>query len=123
MDNHYDQGRRKFLKNSGIVGLPCLLPAALLKNNTVHHQVASKNKQAINFITDMPLRNASEYLGDLQSALANEAAPQDFYGGGGIVRSLEKKFAALSGKERALFLCTATQASQVFIKRKVDRIK
>ena len=64
MDNHYDQGRRKFLKNSGIVGLPCLLPAALLKNNTVHHQVASKNKQAINFITDMPLRNASEYLSD-----------------------------------------------------------
>ncbi|HEX2535734.1 MAG TPA: beta-eliminating lyase-related protein [Chitinophagaceae bacterium] len=109
-------GRRKFIRNAGGGALPLLLSPAAFAFPGRSAWANGKEPIAINFVTDLPLRTPQEYLGDLQTALKNKGAGQDFYGAGGAVKALEEKFAALSGKEKAIFLPTGTLANNLAVK-------
>ena len=55
------------------------------------------------------------YLETLQLANAKQPLKVDRYGGGGAVEELEKKFQAITGKEKAIFMPSGTMANQFAI--------
>jgi threonine aldolase len=61
------------------------------------------------------LLEPGDYLSELQKAHSASAIVRDRYGTGGAVEALEKKFAQITGKERAIFMPSGTMANQMAI--------
>lgn len=106
--------RRNFLKTSGIAALPSL-GAALPFTGLAAQSGQAAQPDPVYFFFDGPFYNPKEFIAKLQQV--NQAAPieADFYGGGGVVEALEKKFVALTGKQAAIFMPTGTMANQLAI--------
>lgn len=107
--------RRHFLKASGLTILPVLVPAhSLLANTgTVNQQTAADT--VIRLYGDGILYEPSQYIEQLQQVNSATPIEKDRYGVGGVVAALEKKFEAITGKEKAVFMPSGTMANQFAI--------
>ena len=106
--------RRNFIKQCGLSTLPLLLPT----NSSYRKSLVELNKpkDPVNFMFDGLLLAPNEYLAKLQEISNSREIEPDFYGNGGAVKALEEKFAAMTGKEKAIYLPTGTMANQLAIK-------
>jgi len=106
--------RRTFLKHSGLGLLPAALPFAS-SYASPSQQNAQSNTPAIKFFGDGEMFEPTEYINELQKADAVSSIVVDRYGAGGAIEALEKKFAEITGKEKAIYLPTGTLANQLAI--------
>lgn len=104
--------RRQFIK-SGSAALPALLPFSGAMAAAPFS--APDSDEAVYFFQDGKMFDPSEYLLELQKTNANAAIEKDRYGAGGAVEQLEKRFAEITGKEKAIFMPTGTMANQFAI--------
>ena len=108
--------RRNFLRTSGISILPALIPfTPALANGIQKNKWSPPASPIIKFFGDGEMFEPEDYLIELQKAHAATAIIRDRYGSGGVVEALEKKFAALTGKEKSIFMPTGTMANQLAI--------
>lgn len=104
--------RRTFLKQSGLGLLPAALPfttaiAAGYKPGT------DNQTPAIKFYGDGEMFEPAEFISELLKANTASAITVDRYGSGGAIEMLEKKFAEITGKEKAIYMPTGTMANQL----------
>lgn len=106
--------RRNFIKTSGLGILPAFVPfTSTLANTSVNHQDPAT--PAIKFFGDGEMFEPGDYIMELQKIQAVRAIERDRYGTGGVVEALEKRFAEITGKERAIFMPSGTLANQLAI--------
>jgi len=108
--------RRSFLKASGLSALPLLAPALPAFASDKKKFEPAPVDRIINFIADSDMHNPAMYLAKLNEINAGQPIAPDIYHNGGAVAALEKKFAEITGKERAIFMPTGTMANQLAIK-------
>jgi threonine aldolase len=103
--------RRNFLRTGSLTALPVLAPAipALARQQAA---TAVDNK-IINFLNDGIFLSTEEYVAQLSTIVAAQKTKKDFYGEGGVVEELEKKFVAITGKEKAIFMPSGTMANEL----------
>jgi threonine aldolase len=104
--------RRKFLKLSSTAAL---LPAVSLTASAQEKKLPGING-AVNLTGDGIDLSPAAYAQLLQQLTANDKLVADNYSLGGCVEDLEKKFAALLGKEAAVYMPTGTLANQLAIR-------
>jgi len=108
--------RRNFLKQSGLGLLPAIVPF-----KPFAEAEANKNRWSppaiaiIKFYGDGEMFEPGDYLNELQKAHANSNITKDVYGAGGVVDVLEKKFAEITGKKKAIYMPSGTMANQLAI--------
>lgn len=107
--------RRNFLKASGVAVLPALLPAIPAMANDRANSENPAGEPVVRFFYDGAGFDAASNLEALQSIHAREPIKRDFYGQGGVVEAMEKKFAEITGKEKAIYMPTGTMANQLAI--------
>jgi len=111
--------RRKFLKTIGLLSTPILIPAVGLaqtisdKNTEIEEEQKSDK---VNFIWDGFFFTPNRYIQKL--AEINKANPieADYYGKGGPTEKLEKEFARMTGKEKAIYVPSGSMANQLAMK-------
>jgi threonine aldolase len=108
-------GRRNFLKLSGLAVLPAVLPAANLFAKEKSSPTPLADEPVVKFYGDGEMLEPTAYINLLQQVNANAAIERDRYGEGGAVATLEKKFEAITGKEKAIFMPSGTMANQLAI--------
>lgn len=107
--------RRNFLKATGFSLLPAVLPAApILANNGIKKPIAA-NEPVVKLFGDGEFYDGLPYLEQLQAANSKQQLKVDRYGSGGAVEELEKKFEAITGKEKAIYMPSGTMANQLAI--------
>lgn len=107
--------RRNFLRSSGSLAIPAVIPLSGLlsvEQSTENHLPA---KPIVKFFGDGEMYEPSDYIRLLQEADKTTAIIKDRYGVGGVVEALEKRFAELTGKEKAIFMPSGTMANQFAI--------
>lgn len=108
--------RRSFLKKSGIALAPALLPSLSVYGDITGRHCAPEEKNSIQFLYDGPVFDKpSLYWEQLEQANQRQAIVPDVYGNGGAVAELQKKFASITGKEKAIYMPTGTMANQLAI--------
>lgn len=107
--------RRNFLKSSGIAVLPSLIPVAQTLAADVPEKQGAPTERNIKFFYDGEIFEPADYFNLLQHAYATAAIERDRYGVGGVVEALEKKFAEITGKEKAIYMPSGTMANQLAI--------
>jgi threonine aldolase len=108
--------RRNFIRTSGISILPALIPfAPALAVEPKKNKSTATGSPIIKFYGDGEMFEPGDYLDELQKAHAATNIIRDRYGAGGVVEALEKKFSALTGKERSVFMPSGTMANQLAI--------
>lgn len=105
--------RRNFLKASGVAILPAFVPAIATASNNKTESPA--DEPIIKFFYDGEDFTPSMYIHELQKINSKETIKRDFYGQGGAVTALEKKFTEITGKEKAIYMPTGTMANQFAI--------
>lgn len=109
--------RRSFLKAAGLTSLSFMLPgmqSAAVPIPTISG--GAKKFPLVNFTTDGLNYTPEEYLAILLEMSQSAPIGADYYAQGGVTAELELAFAALTGKEKAVFLPTGTMANEVAIK-------
>jgi threonine aldolase len=106
--------RRNFLKTSGLAVLPALVANPVLAMGT-SYKPAPTGTPVIKFFGDGEMFEPIDYLNILQQANASTGIVKDAYGAGGSVEALEKKFAEITGKEKAVYMPSGTMANQLAI--------
>jgi len=107
--------RRNFLKATGLSLLPAVLPATpILANNGKKKPIAA-NEPVVKLFGDGEFYDGLPYLEQLQAANSKQQIKVDRYGSGGAVEELEKKFEAITGKEKAIYMPSGTMANQLAI--------
>jgi threonine aldolase len=107
--------RRNFLKLSSLAVLPAMLPAANLFAKEKSNPIPFSGEPVIKFYGDGEMFEPAEYINLLQEVNTNASIERDRYGDGGAVAALEKKFEAITGKEKAVFMPSGTMANQLAI--------
>ena len=108
--------RRTFLRTTGMTALPLVAPFIPAFSNTGEQTpLPPPDKRIISFTGDSLLYDPAAYISKLQEINATTPITQDFYGNGGAVAALEKKFTEITGKEKAIFMPTGTMANQLAI--------
>jgi threonine aldolase len=108
--------RRNFLKATGLSAIPLIapaLPAIGSPSSEKHSQYA--NEKEVSFNGDGVLYDPASYIAKLNEIHTKQPIALDFYGSGGAVTALEKKFAEITGKEKAIYMPTGTLANQLAI--------
>jgi threonine aldolase len=108
--------RRTFLKTSGLTVLPALHilePAPATSDN--NRKGLLPGVPIIKFYGDGEIYEPGDYIHELQKAHAAASIVKDRYGVGGVVEALENKFAAITGKEKAVYMPSGTMANQLAI--------
>jgi len=77
---------------------------------------SSVEAPTVSLASDGRILTPAEYATLLESRLEETGLGSDTYGAGGAVEELESRFAAITGKEAALFLPTGTMANQLALK-------
>lgn len=106
--------RRHFLKASGIAIIPAILPAAPAIAGISHRHFQPADP-VIRFFGDSDFTDPAGYIEELSKINAREPIKRDFYGQGGVVSALEKKFTEITGKERSVMMPSGTLANQLAI--------
>ncbi|RYD69143.1 MAG: threonine aldolase, partial [Sphingobacteriales bacterium] len=107
--------RRSFLKNSSLGLLPAVLPALPAFAADQKENNFPPNEKIVKFFFEGEWFDELGFLEELQVAHKKQPLKSDRYGSGGAVEELEKKMAALTGKEKAIFMPTGTMANQLAI--------
>ena len=107
--------RRSFIKVSGLSLLPAILPAAPILANDVSEKTIAANEPIVKLFGDGEFYDGLAYLEQLQAANSKQQIKVDRYGSGGAVEELEKKFEAITGKEKAIYMPSGTMANQFAI--------
>lgn len=107
--------RRNFIKASGLTILPAALPSISSLANTSRSESSPANEPIVKFFGDGEFYDGLPYLEMLQAANSRQPLKVDRYGSGGAIEELEKKFEAITGKEKAIFMPTGTMANQLAI--------
>jgi len=107
--------RRSFLKASGLTLLPVALPAVPSFANGLNKKSSPANQPIVKFFGDGEFYDGLPYLEQLQLANNKQPIRVDRYGSGGAVEDLEKKFQAITGKEKAIYMPSGTMANQFAI--------
>lgn len=107
--------RRKFLRSSGSLAIPAMLPLSGLLSNDITVFNDWPAKPIVKFFGDGEMYEPTDYIRVLQEADKTVAIAKDRYGVGGVVEALEKKFATITGKEKAIFMPSGTMANQLAI--------
>ncbi len=107
--------RRNFLRSSGSIAIPAVLPLSGLLANEIQQQSDTPANPQVKFFGDGEMYEPSDYIRVLAEADKTVAIVKDRYGVGGVVEALEKKFTALTGKEKAIFMPSGTLANQLAI--------
>lgn len=107
--------RRKFLKASGLTILPALIPSKSLLANNSDKEYVSKDDNIIRLYGDGIMYEPTQYIEQLEQFNAKNEIGKDRYGTGGVVTALEKRFEAITGKEKAIFMPSGTMANQFAI--------
>ncbi|MEJ8819260.1 threonine aldolase family protein [Lacibacter sp. H407] len=107
--------RRNFLKASGTVMLPALVPAIATASPASNNKTVHADESIIKFFYDGEFFSPAMYIEELQKINSKQSIERDVYGQGGAVTALEKKFASITGKAKAIFLPSGTMANQLAI--------
>jgi threonine aldolase len=107
--------RRNFLKNSGLTLLPAALPVVPAIANSINKNSSPAIEPIVKFFGDGEFYDGLLYLEQLQAANSKNPLKVDRYGSGGAVEELEKKFEAITGKEKAIYMPSGTMANQFAI--------
>ncbi|HKC36654.1 MAG TPA: beta-eliminating lyase-related protein, partial [Chitinophagaceae bacterium] len=107
--------RRNFLKASGLTLLPVALPAVPSFATGLNKESAPANEPIVKLFGDGEFYDGLPYLELLQKANNKQPIKVDRYGSGGAVEELEKKFVAITGKEKAIYMPSGTMANQLAI--------
>jgi len=107
--------RRNFLKASGLSLLPAVFPAAPILANNVNKKTFAANEPVVKLFGDGEFYDGLPYLEQLQAANSKQQIKVDRCGLGGAVEELEKKFEAITGKEKAIYMPSGTMANQLAI--------
>jgi threonine aldolase len=102
--------RRSFIKSTSLTAIPFLLNAT----SGFAKPLFEEKGGSVNFHSDGEFYTPEAYAKKLASVITHETG--DFYGRGGAVAALEKEFASITGKEKAIFLPSGTMANQLAIK-------
>lgn len=101
--------RREFLRSGSLAVVPFLAPFS----PSTHQAFSKTTKNAIvDFTFDGVFLSPLEYARKLEEIAGQRNLGRDFYGNGGIVKELEEKMAAITGKEKALFMPSGTMANE-----------
>ncbi|MBK8749929.1 MAG: DegT/DnrJ/EryC1/StrS family aminotransferase [Saprospiraceae bacterium] len=100
-------------KTSGAGIIPAFIPFHGLFHG--HLTPGDNNTRTVKFFGDGEMFEPAEYLQELQNANAKSIIVKDRYGTGGAVEQLEKKFAELTGKEKAICFPSGTMANELAI--------
>lgn len=104
--------RRQFLR-SGSAVLPALIP---FSDALAETDLSSGDKdETVVFMFDGKMFTPGEYLAELQKMNATSPINKDRYGEGGVVEQLERRFAEITGKEKAILMPSGTMANQMAI--------
>jgi len=107
--------RRNFLKESGLILLPALIPGGSLSATQKPGKHYPADDIPVNFYMDGIMYEPEMYIGQLQQANAKNKIEKDRYGSGGAVAELEKHFEEITGKEKSVFMPSGTMANQFAI--------
>ena len=107
--------RRNFIRASGLTLLPAAIPTISSLANGSGIQPPPANEPIVKFFGDGEFYDGLPYLEQLQAANNKQPLKVDRYGSGGAIEELEKKFEAITGKEKAIFMPTGTMANQLAI--------
>lgn len=107
--------RRGFLKATGLSALPLVAPALpVIAKASEKYSPQAAEKEVI-FSGDGIMYTPAEYIAKLKEIQDAQPIIPDFYAKGGAVEALEKKFAEITGKEKAIYMPTGTLANQLAI--------
>ena len=107
--------RRVFLKASGLSILPAGFPSIPAIASIVAERPTPATEPVVKFFGDGEFYDGVAYLEQLQLADGKQQIKVDRYGSGGAVEELEKKFEAITGKEKAIYMPSGTMANQLAI--------
>ena len=107
--------RRNFLRSSSSLAIPAMLPLSGILSNDTSVINDWPGKPIVKFFGDGEMYEPTDYIRVLQASDKTIAIAKDRYGVGGVVEALEKKFAAITGKEKAIFMPSGTMANQLAI--------
>ncbi|HMU45910.1 MAG TPA: aminotransferase class I/II-fold pyridoxal phosphate-dependent enzyme [Chitinophagaceae bacterium] len=107
--------RKSFLRRSGLVLTPALLPAVPAFANQKAPQAYNADEPVVKFFADGDFFDGVAYLQQLEEANKKQMLKVDRYGNGGAVAELEKRFAEITGKEKAIYMPSGTMANQFAI--------
>ncbi|MCE7995340.1 MAG: threonine aldolase [Roseivirga sp.] len=108
--------RRDFLKMAALSSLPLVVPGTgLLKPKESY---AQDDDRSVNFVYDgtTDFLDPERYIKKLLKVNATANIQPDFYGLGGTTQRLEREFAKITGKEKAIYLPSGTMANQLAIR-------
>jgi threonine aldolase len=105
--------RRNFIKTSGVGVLPILVP--VIPAFAASTDYKKQWVPVIKLFGDGEMFEPGDYITRLQDAHSGNNIVKDRYGIGGVVEALEKKFTAITGKEKAIFMSSGTMANQLAI--------
>jgi threonine aldolase len=108
--------RRTLLKASGLSFLSPFFPLSDAFPKVEKKHTGRAGTPVTTFLGDGEMMDPATYISRLQQIQNTRSIHPDRYGAGGVVEELEKKFAAITGKERAVFMPTGTMANQLAIK-------
>ncbi|HPG11255.1 MAG TPA: beta-eliminating lyase-related protein [Chitinophagaceae bacterium] len=107
--------RKSFLKRSGLALTPALLPAIPVWANEKEQTPFNADGPYVKFFADGDFFDGIAYLQQLEEANKKQYLKVDRYGNGGAVEELEKRFATVTGKEKAIYMPSGTMANQLAI--------
>lgn len=105
--------RRHFLAATGLAAASPALGQSAIAAAPVDPQLF----QGVNFYSDGLDYTPAEVAARLQEAVTREGFTADNYSLGGSVQALEQKFAALMGKQAAMFVPTGTLANLLAVRK------
>lgn len=107
--------RKSFLKRSGLALTPALLPAMPVWASEKEQLPFNADEPVVKFFGDGEFFDGITYMQQLEEANKKQYLKIDRYGNGGAVTELEKRFAAITGKEKAIYMPSGTMANQLAI--------
>ncbi|MBL0056913.1 MAG: aminotransferase class I/II-fold pyridoxal phosphate-dependent enzyme [Chitinophagaceae bacterium] len=107
--------RRNFLKYAGLSILPTTLPVSdLFAGSGLKHDPPG-DLARVDLFGDGKMYDPAAYIELLQQINRTTPIEPDRYGNGGAVALLEKRFAEITGKEKAMVMPSGTMANQLAI--------
>lgn len=110
-------GRRDFMKLGSTMAMAGMQVGRSAPASGAETHKLQRLQQAVNFIYDGSYLSPLEYSHLLTQLAEDGKIAPDNYSNGGIVAELEHKFAALLGKESAVFMPTGTLANQIALRQ------
>ncbi|MEO5984798.1 MAG: aminotransferase class I/II-fold pyridoxal phosphate-dependent enzyme [Ferruginibacter sp.] len=109
--------RRRFLQLTGFTALPLFsgIAAAGKCPGVAIEPGPQFNKSDVWFINDGPIYKPTEYIRKLNEIDSTQPIMRDFYGEGGAINDLQKKFIDVTGKQAAIYMPSGTLANQLAI--------